>query len=74
MLREIINANSEEYVLHIPKEYLHRKIEILVLPFEDIEIDIENSGEKYNFSNLAGKLTWQGNSVIEQRKCRDEWN
>ena len=35
MLRKIIQARSEEYLLHIPKEYINKKIEILVLPFEN---------------------------------------
>jgi hypothetical protein len=33
MLREIICPQIEEYMLHIPPEYLNKKVEILVLPF-----------------------------------------
>jgi hypothetical protein len=28
---------------------------------------------KYDFSDLAGKLSWQGDAVSTQRKLRDEW-
>ncbi|HUW43115.1 MAG TPA: hypothetical protein VMW02_02635 [Thermoplasmata archaeon] len=28
---------------------------------------------KYSFSDLAGKLTWSGDAVEEQRKLRNEW-
>lgn len=28
---------------------------------------------RYDFSDLAGKLEWAGNAVIEQRRLRDEW-
>ena len=28
---------------------------------------------KYDFSDLAGKLQWQGDAVAEQRRMRDEW-
>ncbi len=28
---------------------------------------------KYNFSDLAGELEWQGDAVAEQRKLRNEW-
>ena len=35
MVREIIEVEDEIYNLHIPKEYLHKKVEILVLPFDD---------------------------------------
>ncbi|NDJ16893.1 hypothetical protein [Myxacorys almedinensis] len=31
----------------------------------------EKSG--YDFSDLAGRLTWQGNAVSLQRTLRDEW-
>ena len=27
----------------------------------------------YNFSNLAGELSWRGDAVTKQRKLRDEW-
>ena len=28
---------------------------------------------KYDFSDLAGKLDWQGDAVAIQRSLRDEW-
>jgi len=34
MIREIIRPSSEYYSLHIPKEYIDKDIEILILPFE----------------------------------------
>lgn len=34
MVREIIKPTSENYVLHIPKEYINQEIEILILPFD----------------------------------------
>lgn len=33
MLRQIITPTTEHYDLHIPKEYINHKVEILVLPF-----------------------------------------
>ena len=33
MHREIITPQSDEYTVHIPKEYINTKVEILVLPF-----------------------------------------
>lgn len=27
----------------------------------------------YNFSDLAGRLTWQGNALATQQSLRDEW-
>ncbi|RZM77256.1 hypothetical protein [Leptolyngbya iicbica] len=28
---------------------------------------------QYNFSDLAGRLTWQGDALTAQRTLRDEW-
>ncbi|MBD2433919.1 MULTISPECIES: hypothetical protein [Fischerella] len=27
----------------------------------------------YDFSDLAGRLSWQGDNVVAQRMLRDEW-
>jgi hypothetical protein len=32
-----------------------------------------NGGHRYDFSDLAGRLHWQGDAVAEQRRLRDEW-
>lgn len=29
--------------------------------------------ENYRFSDLCGKLSWQGDAVAAQRSLRDEW-
>ncbi|BAZ40525.1 hypothetical protein NIES4101_64860 [Calothrix sp. NIES-4101] len=29
--------------------------------------------KSYDFSDLAGRLNWQGDSIAETRKLRDEW-
>jgi len=28
---------------------------------------------KYDFSDLVGRLEWNGDAVTEQRRLRDEW-
>jgi hypothetical protein len=33
----------------------------------------EKKHNNYDFSDLAGKLNWQGDAVVTQRKLRDEW-
>jgi hypothetical protein len=34
----------------------------------------KNKGhKKYDFSDLGGKLSWQGDAVATQKKLRDEW-
>ncbi len=39
MVREIINPQSEEYVIRIPKEYIGTQVEILILPLSDKKED-----------------------------------
>ena len=39
MVREIINPQSEEYVIRIPKEYIDTQVEILILPLSDKKED-----------------------------------
>jgi hypothetical protein len=33
----------------------------------------KHKSSKYDFSDLIGKLTWQGDAVSTQRALRDEW-
>ena len=33
----------------------------------------ESKIRKYDFSDLAGNLTWRGDAVATQRSLRDEW-
>ena len=35
--------------------------------------DVSRPKGKYDFSDLVGKLKWQGDAVKEQRSIRDEW-
>jgi hypothetical protein len=33
----------------------------------------EKQKPSYDFSDLAGRLTWQGDAITMQRNLRDEW-
>jgi hypothetical protein len=57
MLREIIIPKENQYLLHIPGEYLNRKIEILVLPF-DSENEPEYTSKDFHLTTFkcGGKL------------------
>jgi len=43
MLREIIRPTSENYNIHIPKEYINTNVEILVLPLDTSSDKIINN-------------------------------
>lgn len=32
-----------------------------------------DSGKRYDYSDLTGRLQWRGDAVAEQRRLRDEW-
>lgn len=73
MLREIITPKAQDYMLHIPMEYVNTKVEILVLPFDDTKNNkVDNSVDiiKKTAGILASKkidpLKWQA-------EIRDEW-
>lgn len=65
----------------LPDELVRALLELLkvlkrqesdeVLPSHPSETGLEKLS--YDFSDLAGQLTWQGNAVAVQRSLRDEW-
>ncbi|ELS04512.1 uncharacterized conserved small protein [Xenococcus sp. PCC 7305] len=61
---EITNASS--FLRDSILEFTQEKIMKLVT-------SSEKSQFKYDFSDLAGKLNWQGDAVAMQRNLRDEW-
>ena len=72
MIREIIEPKIEEYVLRIPKEYLNRKVEILVLPLEGAEVSPSTAQILQATCGLLSNhkidpLTWQ-------KDIRKEWS
>jgi len=75
MLREIITPQSDEYMIHIPKEYINTKVEILVLPFAYPEAKEEKKTKKDIFSKTAGILSSQDIDPIKwQDEMRGEWD
>ena len=70
MLRKIIQVRSEEYLLHIPKEYINKKIEILVLPFEN---ELKSSSQNI-IIKTAGIIKNRNIDPIKwQKEIRAEW-
>ncbi|MCK4764673.1 MAG: hypothetical protein KAW12_20915 [Candidatus Aminicenantes bacterium] len=49
-----------------------KEIPVIVTFLEDIEED-EEPVKRYYFSDLIGKLEWEGDAVAQQRALRDEW-
>ena len=56
--------------LDLPTQLPEGSIE-LILVINPIQA--ERKVGKYDFSDLVGKLNWQGDAVATQRDLRDEW-
>ncbi len=56
MIRQIVIPENEHIVIRIPKEYIHQKTEIILLPFEYGETvsDIDDCINRLSW-NMGGK-------------------
>lgn len=61
----------------MPVEVLQRVVSLLEIFWKELgtkSADPSESIERsYDFSDLAGRLQWQGDAVEAQRSLRDEW-
>lgn len=65
-------VNTKNNLIEIPSQYnqiYSRHMKVIVLVSEKLI----TKKQQYDFSDVVGKLEWQGNAVQEQRKIRDEW-
>jgi hypothetical protein len=67
-IRKIVEHADNPLTINLPEDFRNRKVKIIILPLEEKE-GLKN---KYDFSDLVGKLEWKGDAVAEQRKLRDE--
>jgi hypothetical protein len=64
--------DAEKNIIEIPPQYCQlysKHMRVIILVAEKPKA----KNQKYNFSDIAGKLEWQGDAVQEQRRIRDEW-
>lgn len=57
--------------LDIPTELAPGQVNIVVV-LNPVALDRTQKSD-YDFSNLAGKLLWEGDGLATQRVLRDEW-
>jgi hypothetical protein len=76
MIRKIIQVKIEEYVLHIPREYLNKEIEILILPFENIsKTEYRDDILLNKINKTAGILKKRNIDPVKwQNEIRSEWD
>jgi hypothetical protein len=74
MIRQIIRVDSEEYTIHIPREYLNKKIEILVFPLEMEAPEVPGEEIINSIRDSSGLLKNRDiDPVAWQRSIRSEW-
>lgn len=72
-LRQLITPTNRRITIAIPEEYANRQLEVIVRPLSPEEAPTRDNENKYDFSDLIGKLQWKGDALKEQQKLRDEW-
>jgi hypothetical protein len=53
--------------IDIPTTFEEGEVEVIII------IENKRPKPKYNFSDLAGKLKWDGDALKSQKEIRDEW-
>ena len=64
-------VNAKNNLIEIPPQYnqiYSKHVKVIVLLQEKLK-----EKKQYDFSDVFGKLEWQGDAVQEQRKIRNEW-
>ncbi len=75
MVREIIVPTHQEHTVHIPKEYLQKHVEILILPYDTDKKSVTKQTDDAIFSQTAGILSDQNIDPVKwQRTIRSEWD
>ncbi len=67
VIEKIVHPKGNRVSFAVPEEYSRYVCKVIVYPVE------EAKRPKYDFSDIVGKLRWQGDAVKEQRAMRDEW-
>jgi hypothetical protein len=72
-LIQVIEQSLDELVRALLEllRVMQRQQSSEVMPAHSPETGLDKPG--YDFSDLAGRLTWQGDAVTVQRTLRDEW-
>lgn len=74
MMRKIIYPTQKEYTLQLPKEYLNQRIEILVLPYDEIN-EPKTQDDKEFMRATPGLFAYEKIDPVKwQNEIRTEWD
>ena len=68
VMERTIRPVKNRISLDVPKEFGNYTYRVIMIPIAE-----DSRKPKPDFSDLVGKLEWQGDAVKEQRRLRDEW-
>ena len=63
----------QSQINHLPEHSLIELLEFIEFLNYKQQAQKPTSGKRYDFSDLSGRLQWQGNALDEQNRLRDEW-
>jgi len=67
VIERIVRPRRSRVSVEVPREFASFSCRVTVVPLQEVR------KQTFDFSDLAGKLTWAGDAVAEQRRLRDEW-
>ena len=72
-LRQLIKPTNGQITIVLPEQYANTEVEVIIRPLTQNESVASNNKNKYDFTDLMGKLQWRGDALKEQKKLRNEW-
>ena len=66
-LERVARPRRNRISIEVPREFGQYTFKIVMIPI------VKEEKPKYDFSDLVGKLQWNGDAVKEQRRLRNEW-
>ena len=69
VIERTVRPRRNRVSVEVPREFSAYTCRVIVVPLQEVK----KQKQKYDFSDIVGKLQWKGDAVAEQRRLRDEW-
>ena len=67
VIERTVRPRRNRVSVEVPREFNAYTCRVIIVPLQKIK------NQKYDFSDIVGKLQWNGDAVAEQRRLRNEW-